>query len=555
MAKQEDLEQPLVNKAGANNEEVAVTNDGAAAKKAKKGNSLLSVFLAMVVIGLGNKLFQIFQAIPMHNYPYFLNVLTTFVYVPVSFAYILPMLKWGTAITDEARRIPKRKFAVMGCLDSLAGIMQTFAVNYITNRGWNILLQQAAIPVSMAISRCFLRTQYNKWQYIGAAVTMAGIFTVVIPSVVGGGGGGIDGGQLLWMGVMVLSCVPMCLSSVYKEKALGEVDVDVVYLNGWVATFQFLVSLPLAFPSALVSKIPVRDIPGNLYDGLNCFGGVNTRLHDTGGVTRAQCEAHANALPGCRDDCHAAPTFVSLYLVFNVIYNILIILILKLGSANVLWLAMTVMVPLGNVTFYFVPVALGRQPFKATDVVGLCVIMAGLITYRFMAKIMKRRARRGRSDSFLEGEPGEAEAAKKTARLVGIGYGAEMAASGLQCMVETYAKRAAVRLLRTPLEIRSGYLRRLGIPTPPGLSPLSRDAYRRAQKGSVQQRGGGGGGGGKNPGFAAWRSRQQQQRQAAGNNPPPRRKPWNMRQTAAAATAEGGIKTYAPAAEPKYTDE
>jgi hypothetical protein len=44
-------------------------------------------------------------------------------------------------------------------------------------------------------------------------------------------------------------------------------------------------------------------------------------------------------------------------------YNILIILILKYGSANILWLAMTIMVPLGSMAFAlpFVP---GHKPPK-----------------------------------------------------------------------------------------------------------------------------------------------------------------------------------------------
>jgi hypothetical protein len=91
-----------------------------------------------------------------------------------------------------------------------------------------------------------------------------------------------------------------------------------------------------------------------------------------------------------------APLFVNLYLFFNVGYNLLIIMILKYGSANLLWLAMTLMVPLvklifvklclffvkGNFAFTlkFVP---GHQALKSTDVIGLVVIMAGLVLYRF----------------------------------------------------------------------------------------------------------------------------------------------------------------------------
>lgn len=49
----------------------------------------------------------------------------------------------------------------------------------------------------------------------------------------------------------------MCLSSVYKEKALGDDDMDVIYLNGWVAVFQFMASLLFAVPSAYAMGLPV----------------------------------------------------------------------------------------------------------------------------------------------------------------------------------------------------------------------------------------------------------------------------------------------------------
>ena len=50
-----------------------------------------------------------------------------------SFAYIVPMLKWGTLISYESTQIPQYKWAIMGFLDSIAGIMQSLAVNYIAN--------------------------------------------------------------------------------------------------------------------------------------------------------------------------------------------------------------------------------------------------------------------------------------------------------------------------------------------------------------------------------------------------------------------------------------
>lgn len=86
------------------------------------------------------------------------------------------------------------------------------------------------------------------------------------------------------------------------------------------------------------------------------------------------------------DDCHWGPAYVCVYILFNVGYNILIILILKYGSANVLWLAMTVMVPLANFSFAL-PFMPNRQNITWEDVVGLCVIMSGLLIYRFYDKL------------------------------------------------------------------------------------------------------------------------------------------------------------------------
>lgn len=49
----------------------------------------------------------------------------------------------------------------MGLLDSVAGIMSVFAVNYINNAAMIVLLQQAAIPISMSISKMFLGATYT----------------------------------------------------------------------------------------------------------------------------------------------------------------------------------------------------------------------------------------------------------------------------------------------------------------------------------------------------------------------------------------------------------
>ena len=84
--------------------------------------------------------------------------------------------------------------------------------------------------------------------------------------------------------------------------------------------FQFLFSIPLAIPAALAGSPSLypSELPGNLWDGLRCYVGISSAKADGD-----DDEAHA-------DDCNPqAPLFVNIYLIFNVGYNILIILILS----------------------------------------------------------------------------------------------------------------------------------------------------------------------------------------------------------------------------------
>lgn len=332
---------------------------------------LAIIFMSMVVVGLGNRIFNKLMTIPMYNYPNFLNLLTTFVYIPVCFAYIIPMIKKGV-ITKDQQEIPKRSFAIMGILDGIASIMQIFSATYLPGP-LLILLAQAAIPVSMGISKYLLKAKYSYPQYAGALVVAGGIMCVLAPSLSSGGG------SIVWAIVVMLSTVPMALSSVYKEIALGEREVDPMYLNGWVAVFQLAISLVLCVPCSLATDppVPIPDLPENMWDGLRCYFGYNS-------ITCADDDDSCTP-----DDCaFRAPLFVTIYLVFNQLYNLLIILMLKYGSANLLYMALTLMVPLGNAAFTlpFVP---GHQPLQFTDILGLVIIMSGLICYRFGNEIYK----------------------------------------------------------------------------------------------------------------------------------------------------------------------
>lgn len=359
--------------------------------------------------------------------------MTTFAYLPTSLLYVIPMMRYRPdVITPEARAIPQKVWIIMGCLDSLAGVMQSLAVDKILSGSLTVLLLQSAIPTSMLITKLFLRTSYRASQYIGALVVIAGLAAALGPTLAQGTGGEGATDTAIWSSVLILSCVPMCLSSVYKEKALGDTEIDAIYLNFWVAVWQFVLGFPLLLPMAPASNLPISQIGSNLLNGAKCYAGINS-------------------MDG--DNCGLAPLFVTVYILFNLAYNILIILsewrgwgrmaggaclrlrlarqgagragaaarlldhhapgarradiaphrrrsprraraVLKYGSSNILWLCLTLQVPVANLVFA-VPWMPKSQPASLWNVLGLALIMAGLVTYRFWPLVHERLVKLG----------------------------------------------------------------------------------------------------------------------------------------------------------------
>mmetsp|Transcript_800 Transcript_800/g.1266 ORF Transcript_800/g.1266 Transcript_800/m.1266 type:complete len:533 (-) Transcript_800:59-1657(-) len=190
--------------------------------------------------------------------------------------------------------------------------------------------------------------------------------------------GAASGGEgekllLVWCFVMILSCIPMTLSSIYKEIVLSddENELDPIYLNGWIALFQSFYSIVLAVPGGMSSSPAVSpsELPEHFYDGFKCYIGEGT-------ITK-----------GCHpDDLCSSHAFLifNLGLLVNIIYMILMMYILKYGSASLLYLALTITVPLGNIAFAM-PFMPGSTPMHLSDTLGLLVIMTGLVLYRSAA--------------------------------------------------------------------------------------------------------------------------------------------------------------------------
>ena len=155
-------------------------------KAQAKQTKLIVVTLLMLGFQFANRIMYKLVTYPMFNYPLFLNFFCCFLYIPIAFAYIVPVsIYYPDIITKEMLAFPVTKFAFIGLLDAISNTLQNISVNYVVNAALIILIQQSAIPFSMIISAYMLGHEYNLTQYTGAFLVISGILVSLYPTLVG----------------------------------------------------------------------------------------------------------------------------------------------------------------------------------------------------------------------------------------------------------------------------------------------------------------------------------------------------------------------------------
>ena len=165
--------------------------------------------------------------------------------------------------------------------------------------------------------------------------------------------------------------------------------MDIWYFNGWVAFPQFVFGF-LFFPlAATMIDTQVADIPKNLWEGLQCFlAGTNFITRDTGFDcdNTERCGGYPAKI--CCDSCDGsipqvsalpALTATSLYMTCNIAYNMFLVLVIKHGSAALMYATAAVVLPLGAIAFTFQPfMGFHAQDFDVYNGVGLFIVLMGM---------------------------------------------------------------------------------------------------------------------------------------------------------------------------------
>jgi len=266
----------------------------------------------------------------------------------------------------------------MGAFDSLASIFLLFGGVH-TSGSTQALLGNAVIPVTMILSYFILKSRYKHLQYVGALIIMIGVFVVLLPTFISPATSNQDDEPIFNI-IFLMYVIPQGMSSVYKEVAFKDADIDVNYLQAWVALWQgiFVIFLiPLNTLKFLGDNyMSWSQLPDALVNGVKCLGGANSV------VDNCWVDVKVSGSPQC-DACHNAYVFVILYLIFNLSYNVFIVLVIKHGGAALMYIVMTLRLPLVQIAFSLSFINDPPDSFQWYSILGLFLILGGLITYRY----------------------------------------------------------------------------------------------------------------------------------------------------------------------------
>ncbi|KAJ1452690.1 hypothetical protein M885DRAFT_526018 [Pelagophyceae sp. CCMP2097] len=287
------------------------------------------------------------------DYEFFASQWNVLIYTVMAFAVVLVKWRHNGGGWLRKQRIGGRQLSIMGWLDCASSLLSCVG-GAATSGDAQTVLNQALIPMTLAMSGALLGSRYSAKQYVGALLILCGAAYAVLPALLSGAAGSTT---LVGASLYTLGVVPSAFSNVYKEAVFRDSDAaantDVFYLTTCVSTLQVfagLVFLPLLKFQAF-GGVPLAEVPQQVSGGLAFFAGKGLRpMMD--------------------------------YCIVNFAFNILQLIITKHASAATLALCTALALPATSLLFatHFV---MGDQAenFGARQGAALALVVAGFLVY------------------------------------------------------------------------------------------------------------------------------------------------------------------------------
>ncbi|KAJ3442625.1 protein clt2 [Anaeramoeba flamelloides] len=304
-------------------------------------------------------------AIAAPIYPFSLTQLSPLMGLIV-YSLITVALYVGKKIKKEELAFPKYKAFIIGLLFCLVNLFQNLG-----NRGnlvpgpYVMIINNFVVIFSFLFEKLPpLRKKHTRYQYFSVVLLIIGIVTSVLSKLIAARGFSMKK-SLLYVLLIVCANIFLSLSFIFIEWQLKtkHPKLAVQYLWSWVCFFQFLIGIPFSLLNAKIQGLDHSKIWSNFEQGVRCF------------VTGTNSNQSIN--------CHSASVSWWFCICFGMIYNLAMGVSTRLGSATLVWLVKTMILPTATILFSFKWV-MGENAtqFHGLVILGFFLVLLSLLIYR-----------------------------------------------------------------------------------------------------------------------------------------------------------------------------
>eukprot|EP01104_Vermistella_antarctica_P016073 TRINITY_DN5408_c0_g1_i1.p1 TRINITY_DN5408_c0_g1~~TRINITY_DN5408_c0_g1_i1.p1 ORF type:complete len:454 (-),score=81.84 TRINITY_DN5408_c0_g1_i1:51-1412(-) len=351
----------------------------------KKALLLFIYILNLIFFGSIQMIYMKGIAITMVNYPY-----TLLLYPILASAIVFfPVVWWRQyvqkCIPDECTTWNCKAWILLMALgDQLADFMIIYGQTA-TSGNITPVYMQTTIPSTMFFSFIFLGARYRLTHYLAGLIILGGIiYTAYVAQYQEGGPSNQVYGNLLVIG----SAIPAAVSAVVKELCLARKRMDMYYINAWESIFQFVLGI-LLIPMVMIVPNPAAGIPSTLdgmytyfLDSAKCVGEINSvgaHLPNDQICMGIPCypDATGSDMSTCimKDCCDygGGPAWfeIILFVLCDSLYNIFLLLIIKIGSASLMFFANALIIPATAVAFTMPWLSLSPEPLTPKNFIEI----------------------------------------------------------------------------------------------------------------------------------------------------------------------------------------
>ncbi|CAE8645509.1 unnamed protein product, partial [Polarella glacialis] len=377
--------------------------DGRGSAASGSGKSKIWVqallLVAVVVLGCANNISKQIAAKPLQRYTYMLSLATAVCYVPLFGGFLLLLLRLGVVPRFQLRFVWGCKpghtaaviFLAMAALgDALGDTIGSICTSHVAGPVHSLLAN--CTPMFIAVlSICVLGRRYSLFQALSLLGVLLAVVVGVLPSF-----RGIGSTSGFWAIVLGGSCIFNAVSWVIKEVVFGRYatwladegledggsGLNIFVVNAHASLIQLPLTLLLVPLNQVLGETGGEDISSYLREAFSC-------VLDVPGACGPD-----SVRPDLAGEC------VLVYVVFNILWNLSVLLSVKHTGALSTFVALKAIFPLSTLLFAYVDwPLLGPTPLSLLVWLSVALLLPSIGLFQWASHLQAQRAQRHASQA------------------------------------------------------------------------------------------------------------------------------------------------------------